>query len=140
MEPFEPSPPSDRWRLAEVHWHAYAETRPDGAQPRIADRVERRERAPDAVLRTPFEVAKWIDEQTRAHVLHREVVAIQERVWVSIGDEDDLAHLRRENFLIASRGDSIYTDIFAESDHHDLYVEAVTHAQCTHGCTTDQSE
>lgn len=140
MGVFEPFSPSGEWEAAAVHWHAYAETTAEGTRSRTADRIARRDETPDAVLRTPLEVARWIEQQTRAHVSHREVYAIHSREWVSMGDEDDLAHLRRENVLIASRGDSIYTDIFSETDRHDLYVEAVTHEQCTHRCTADQSQ
>lgn len=101
----------------------------------MPDRAVRWKRQPDSVLRTPWEVATWIDERTRAHGHRREVWVAREREWVAIGDEDDLAHLRQENFAIASRGDSIHTDIYAESKHHDLYVEAVTDDQCLHRCS-----
>jgi len=111
--------PSDEWHG--VHWHASVGSTWDG------------ERTAAAVLRSPWQVAEWLDRQTRQHVHHREVVAIAERVWVTIGDEDDLEHLRQENFRIASRGDSIHTDVYAESARHVLHVEAVTDAQCTHG-------
>jgi hypothetical protein len=128
--------PSDEWQAAGVHWHAFAEIRERETAARTADRARRRERVPDAVLRDPWAVAMWIDARTREHVHHREVYAGRDGVWVSIGDEEDLEHLRRENSLIASRGDSVYTDIYSENDHHDLYVEAVTDAQCTRGCPT----
>lgn len=121
--------PSDEWRAAGVHWHAFTESTWDGNRARL------RERAPEAVLRSPWQVAEWLDEQTRRHVQHREVVAIAERVWVTVGDEDDLEHLRRENFRIASRGDSIHTDVYAASTRHVRYAEAVTDGQCAHGCT-----
>lgn len=132
--------PSDEWHKPKVHWHAYLGRREPGSQARVGDRVARRERAPDAVLRSPFAVASWIDKQTRSHVLRREVFAMREGMWVSIGDEDDLEHLRQENFLIASRGDSVFTDIYSESQHIDLYVEAVTDEQCTHGCASGGTE
>ena len=126
--------PSDEWQNPPVHWHAYLDRREPSTPARDAERVDRRERPPDAVLRSPYAVATWIDKRTRTHVLHREVFAMREGMWVSIGDEDDLEHLRQENFRLASRGDSVYTDIYSESGHIDLYVEAVTDDQCTHGC------
>lgn len=119
--------PSDEWQTAGVHWHAFTEP---------GDRKALREKAPEATLRSPWEVARWIDARTREHVYKREVWALHERQWVSIGDEDDLEHLRQENYAIASRGDSIHTDIYAESERHDVYVEAVTDDQCRHGCAT----
>lgn len=140
MGSFESFLPSDEWQSVGTHWHAYAETRPRDTHANTDKRIARRERTPDAVLRTPHAVVTWIDKQTRALVLHREVFAVREGMWISIGDEDDLEHLRQENLLIASRGDSIYTDIYSESEHHDLYVEAVTDEQCTHGCATNTTE
>lgn len=140
MPNFESFLPSDEWQVAGVHWHAFAETREHGASPRTGERMARREGKPGAVLRTPLEVASWIDAQTRTHVHNREVWVSSERLWVAIGDEDDLEHLRQENFGIASRGDSIFTDIYSMSEQHDVYVEAVTDEQCIHGCATDKSE
>lgn len=127
--------PSDEWHHRRVHWHAHVETRTDA--PRTGHRASRLASEPYAILRTPHAVALWIDEQTRKHVLHAETWVSQEGLWVSIGDTDDLAHLREENYLIAARGDSIYTDIYTnpQDQHHDLYVEAVTDAQCRHGCS-----
>lgn len=136
MPNFESFLPSDEWQSAGVHWHAFAETRAPGAVSQTGERVARREAVPHAVLRSPWEVARWIDEQTRAQVDHRKVWSAGEARWVEIGDEDDLEHLRQENFGIASRGDSIFTDVYSESEHHDLYVEAVTDEQCQHGCST----
>ncbi|RZS32487.1 helix-turn-helix protein [Herbihabitans rhizosphaerae] len=133
--------PSDEWQFPpRVHWHGYHDTRPyDGSVP-TGERVVRLAREPDAVLCDPWAVASWLDEKTRAHVLHAESFAFQNRMWVSIGDEDDLQHLREEHALIASRGDSIYTDIYTpdENERHDLYVEAVTDDQCARGCTGTQ--
>ena len=131
--------PSDEWQSPRVHWHAFADPRPQDTPPRTSERVTRRERVPDTVLRTPWAIASWIDQQTRQYVHHRQVWAASEGDWVAIGDEDDLEHLRQENFAIASRGDSIYTDVHTEHDHHDLYAEAVTDDQCTHGCSTDDA-
>lgn len=132
MPNFEALLPSDEWQVAGVHWHAFTEAR---GRDDTTERIARRERTPDTVLRSPFEVARWIDQQTRRHVHHREVWAARDGQWVAIGDEEDLEHLRQENYGIASRGDSIFTDVYAESTHHDLYVEAVTDEQCRHGCT-----
>lgn len=129
MRGFESFLPSDEWQAAGVHWHAFTDQRG------TTDRTARRAKPPEAVLRSPWEVARWIDARTREHVHKREVWALHERLWVSIGDEDDLEHLRQENYIIASRGDSIHTDIYAESERHDVYVEAVTNAQCRYGCT-----
>lgn len=126
--------PSDEWQTSGKHWHAYIDTRKADEVSRIDERIARRDRTPNAVLFTPQEVAKWIDEQTRKYVLHEEVWAIHERQWVSIGDEDDLEHLRQQNYIIASRGDSIYTDIHTVGTRHDLYVEAVTNEQCQEDC------
>lgn len=139
MPIFESFLPSDKWQRSRVHWHAYAEIRERDTPSAVGDRIARRERSPDAVLRTPLAVASWIDQQTREYVLHREVWANFEGQWVSIGDEDDLEHLRQENFGIASRGDSIYTDIYSETERYDLYVEATTDDQCAYGCITGAS-
>jgi len=132
--------PSDEWQHPQVHWHAYVETRERDEAAGTAERVARREREPDAVLRSPWRVASWIDNQTRRHVNVRKVWAGHEGVWVTIGDEDDLEHLRRENYRIATCGDSIYTDIYSESEHHDVYMEAVTDEQCLHGCAAGSAE
>lgn len=126
--------PSDEWPVSGVHWHTYAEARARGA---TGQRMSRRDRMPDSTLHSPWQVARWIDDHTRRDVQRREVFAARDGVWVTIGDEDDLAHLREENFLIASRGDSIYTDVYTDHEHRDLYVEAVTDVQCDRGCTTD---
>ena len=126
--------PSDEWQAAGVHWHAYAEARTPGA---VEQRASRRSRMPDSALHSPWQVARWIDDHLRRDVQRREVFAARDGVWVTIGDENDLAHLRQENFLIASRGDSIYTDVYADHGHRDLYVEAVTDVQCDGGCTTE---
>lgn len=136
MSNFESFLPSDEWQSAGVHWHAFTETRECDSPARTGERMARREKKPGGVLRTPWDVARWIDEQTRKHVHHREVWASREGMWVAIGDEADLEHLRQENYAIASRGDSIFTDIYSTSEHHDVYVEAVTDAQCRHGCAT----
>lgn len=130
MPNFESFLPSDEWELPRVHWHGYVETRDRDRPARTGDRVARRQREPDAVLRTPWAVASWIDTRTREHVDRRDVWASREGAWVAIGDEDDLEHLRQENFGIASRGDSIFTDIYSESKHYEVYVEAVTDEQC----------
>lgn len=140
MPIFESIFPSDEWQTAGVHWHAFVEARQPTELPATGDRIVRREREPDAVLRTPWQVADWIDKKTRKHVFRREVFASRDGQWVSIGDEDDLEHLRKENFGIASRGDSIYTDIYSETERHDLYVEAVNDAQCTYGCANHHTD
>lgn len=127
--------PSDEWQSPQVHWHAFTETRERDAPP-PRNRHEYRHRQPDAVLRSPWAVASWIDSQTRQHVTHREVWAAHGQAWVAIGDEHDLEHLRRENYGIAARGDSIHTDIYTDSIHHDLIVEAVTNEQCAYGCAS----
>lgn len=123
----------DSWRELGVHWHAYMTTRPRGKSPQpgqgVGDRDKRLAQTPLAVLRSPREVEQWIDKQTREYVEPVEVRAGSE--WVRVGDEADLAHLRRANYRIACRGDSIYTDIYSSSTHHDLYVESVTDDQCT---------
>ena len=128
--------PSDEWQSPRVHWHAFAEIRDCGTPP-PRDRAGYRRREPDEVLRDPWAVASWIDGQTRQHVTRREVWAAHGREWVAIGDEDDLEHLRHENFGIASRGDSIHTDIYTDSTHHDLIVEAVTNDHCPLGCAAE---
>lgn len=119
-----------------VHWHATSEC---GSR-RPVDRVRLRRAAPDAVLRSPCAVAMWIDARTREHVQHREVYAGWDRMWVAIGDEDDLEHLRQENCLIAARGDSIHTDIYSPAERHALYVEAVTDEECTSGCSDQEPD
>jgi len=130
--------PSDEWQWPRVHWHAFAVT-PDSATP-SNDRIGYRHRPPEAVLRSPWAVASWIDDQTRQHVSHREVWAAHGGEWVAIGDEEDLDHLRRENYGIAARGDSIHTDIYADLVRHELVVEAVTDEQCRHGCAAGTAD
>lgn len=111
-----------------THWHAYHETRPRRGRRRSGKRKTRLRREPDAVLRTPHEVAQWLDRHARAH---GEVVETWAGGWVRTGDEDDLTHQRLENFDCASRGDSIYTNVLNRTARHDFYVEAVTSAECT---------
>ncbi len=129
--------PSDEWQSAEVHWHAYSERRTPG---NAGLRPTRLAREPEATLHSPWQVTRCTDQHTREHVLRREVFALRDGVWVEIGDEEDLAHLRHENFLIASRGGSIYTDIYTGDRHHDLYVEAVTDVQCQHDCADSEAD
>ncbi|WP_133794318.1 hypothetical protein [Actinokineospora alba] len=130
--------PSEEWREVGVHWHAFVERREDGAPMRAGYRADRLSRPADAVLWSPWSVAEWMDARTREHILHAEVWSSQDRQWVSIGDEDDLDQLRQQNFVIASKGDSIYSDIYTDANvHHDLFVEAVTREQCIHDCAPD---
>ncbi|MCU1687052.1 MAG: hypothetical protein JWQ81_7791 [Amycolatopsis sp.] len=123
--------PSFRWRELGVHWHAYRERGSvrNPAVPSI-DRVRRLDTAPLAALYTPDEVAEWIEAQTRDLGERRTVRAIAEREWVEIGDTDDLNHLYSENVLIAARGDSIYTDIYSESENIQLFLEVVSAHEC----------
>lgn len=132
--------PSDEWHTSGIHWHAHVEKRKALDPMRAGHRSDRLTREPQAVLWSPWDVATWIDARTREHVNHREVWAAHEREWVAIGDEDDLNELRRNNYLVASRGDSIYADIYTLSTHHDLFVEAVTHEQCHHSCAQERPD
>ncbi|WP_436498194.1 hypothetical protein [Actinokineospora sp. HUAS TT18] len=141
MTPLSASLPSEDWQQAGVHWHAFIERRETDGPMRTGYRQHRLRQAPNTVLWSPWSVAEWMDARTREHILHAEVWSIQDREWISIGDEDDLDELRQQNFLIASKGDSIYSDIYTSANvHHDLFVEAVTHEQCTHDCTPDPSD
>lgn len=134
MTPLNAFMPSNEWDTTGVHWHAFIERRERDAPMRAGYRADRLRRTPDSILRSPWSVADWIDARTREHVHHREVWSSQEREWIAIGDEDDLNELRHNNFMVASRGDSIYTDIYTLNVHHDLFIEAVTGEQCGHGC------
>lgn len=109
-----------------THWHAYHETHSLGRRPK-GDRTARLRREPDAVLRTPHQVAQWLDRHTRAH---GEVVETWAGGWVRTGDEDDRVHQRLADFGCASRGDSIYASVFCRTARHELYVEAVTSTEC----------
>ena len=100
MPIFEPIMPSDQREHPRVHWHAHAETRTDHSPSHAGDRAARLDRPPVAVLRSPWQVADWIDQQTRQHGWRRRVWVGDQ--WGHIGDEVDLEHLRRENFGIAS--------------------------------------
>lgn len=134
MTPLDAILPSDEWSAIGVHWHAFVERRERNMPMRTGYRTDRLRRKPDSVLWSPWTVADWIDARTREHVHHREVWSSQEGEWVAIGDEDDLNELRRNNFMVASRGDSIYADVYTLNVHHDLFVEAVTGEQCGRGC------
>lgn len=126
--------PSDEWQAKAVHWHAFIEQRSGNLPMRVGYRADRLSKQPDAALWSPWTVADWIDARTREHVYHREVWSMHEQEWISIGDEGDLNELRHNNYMVASRGDSIYADIYTQKIHHDLFVEAVTSEQCSHGC------
>lgn len=132
--------PSDEWQAGGVHWHAHVEQREALEPMRNGYRSDRLARVPDAVLWSPWAVAKWIDARAREHVWHREVWASHDEEWVAIGDEEDLNELRQQNYFVASRGDSIYADIYTLNTHHDLFVEAVTHDQCQHRCADHQPD
>lgn len=123
--------PSDVFGLSEAwrgkHWHAYLETDP---AEKPVDRWQRLQRAPDAVLSSPDDVAEWIEQRLIELGERRKVRAIADREWVEIGDADDLAHLFGEHIVIASRGDSIYTDAYHSARRIELYVEAVSVDDC----------
>lgn len=118
---------SGAWRGK--HWHAYVERDVDPRESPV-DRWERIRRAPDAVLMSPEAVAEWIEQRVIELGERRKTMAIADRQWVEIGDADDLAHLYGEHIVIASRGDSIYTDVFHAEKRIELYVEAVTADDC----------
>lgn len=126
--------PSDLLGLSEAwngkHWHAYLQT--DSAGRSVA-RWQRLQREPDAVLTSPDAVAEWIEQRLLELGERRTVWASADREWVEIGDADDLAHLYGEHVVIASRGDSIYTDIYHPDQRIELYVEAVNVDDCDHG-------
>ena len=134
--PFDALFPSDAWQTSGIHWHAHTERRATRAPMRVGHRADRLTRRPDMVLWEPWAVAMWIDARTRHHVTHTKVWVTHEQAWVAIGDENDLDELRHQNYLVASRGDSIYADIHAPKarTHHDLFVEAVTRYLCQHNC------
>jgi len=116
---------SDAWRGK--HWHAYIETDPAS---RSLSRWQRLETSPDEVLTSPDVVAEWIEVRVIEMGERRQVMAVADRQWVEIGDARDLAHLYAEHFVIASRGDSIYTDVYHSERKIHLYVEAVTADEC----------
>lgn len=120
---------SDAWRGEGKHWHAYREV--DAPPPGSVDRCRQLRRAPDEVLRSPDEVAEWIERQVLELGERRKVRAIADAEWVEIGDADDLAHLFGEHVVIASRGDSIYTDIYHSERRIELLVEAVSGDDCS---------
>jgi intein/homing endonuclease len=110
-----------------AHWHAYVEM--DDSN-RSLSRFQRLGRTPDATLSSPDGVAEWIEARIMELGERRRVMAIADREWVEIGDARDLAHLYAENFVIASRGDSIYTDVYHSTRTIRLYVEALTDDEC----------
>ncbi|OZM71596.1 hypothetical protein CFN78_18900 [Amycolatopsis antarctica] len=121
---------TDEWRSQRVHWHAYVIPRTDSADRRWRLRVVRLDSEPDAVLSSPVAVADWIERLTREHIEPRQTWAAAEQSWVEFGDADDLARSRRLHLVVASHGDSLYVDIPTSSVPLDLFVEAVTHAEC----------
>lgn len=117
---------SGAWRDRGTHWHAYLETEPAVG----LARWQRIQREPDAVLRSPDAVAEWIEQRILELGDRRKVRAIADNEWVEIGDADDLAHLYGEHIVIASRGDSLYTDVYHPDKRIELYVEAVNADDC----------
>lgn len=120
---------SGAWRDDGKHWHAYCEHNADPSE-RSVDRMHRIRRDPDAVLRSPDEVAEWIERRILELGARTSVMAPADKAWVEIGDADDLAHLFGEHVVIASHGDSIYTDVFHPRARIELYIEAVTADVC----------
>lgn len=125
--------PSDVFGLSQAwrgkHWHAYLET---GRAERSVARWQRLQCDPDAVLESPDAVAEWIEQQILELGGTCKVMAVADRQWVEINDADDLAHLFGEHVVIASRGDSIFTDIYHPDQRIELYVEAVSVDDCDH--------
>lgn len=121
---------TDEWRWQRVHWHAYIIPRADTDDPRWRFRTARLDTAPEATLTSPTAVADWIERLTREHIQPRRTWAVADRSWVTFGDIEDLARSRRAHLILASRGDSIYVDIPTSSLTLDLFVEAVTDAEC----------
>ncbi len=119
---------SGAWREDGKHWHAYLERNGDTVC--SIDRLQRLQREPDAILRSPDAVAGWIEERILELGTTRKVRALTDAAWVEIGDADDLAHLFGEHVVIASRGDSIYTDVFNPDTRIELYLEAVNPDAC----------
>lgn len=120
---------SGAWISDGKHWHAFCQTGQDGHSG-PGERWQRIQRPPDAVLTSPEEVAEWIEARILELGGTRKVRALTEGEWVEIGDANDLAHLFGEHIVIASRGDSIYTDVFHPDRHIELYVEAVSRDVC----------
>lgn len=119
---------SGAWREDGKHWHAFQQD-DDGEQVAV-DRWRRLQRQPDAVLHSPDEVAEWIEARIIELGGKRKVRAVADGVWVEIGDADDLAHLFGEHIVVASRGDSIYTDVWHPDKRMELYIEAVSPDVC----------
>jgi hypothetical protein len=127
--------PSEQWHTDRVHWHAFIEKRHRDTPMRTGYRSHRLRDTPKFVLWSPEQVAAWIDARTRDHVTHTQTWAAQEQTWVTVADRHDLNESLNLNVLTASRGDSIYVDVHTHKTyHHDLFVEALTHDQCTHHC------
>jgi hypothetical protein len=130
----DPFPKPGGWRQLGVHWHAFAsiwpreESVPAGHG--TGDRGARLEREPLAVLWSPMEVAQWIADRTRQYVDPVKVLGTGTKLG-HVGDEDDLSHQRRTDYQVAERGDSVYADVYSRTEHHNVFLEAVTDEQCT---------
>lgn len=124
----------DAWATKGVHWHVYIDIH-DGTQWWSSTRVDRLQRIPDAVLRTPEEVADWVADMTGKHACRREVHLIGPTGGVGwVGDDGHVEHDRGRNLDVACRGDSVYADVRRENDSLLLWVEAVT--ECPGGHDT----
>lgn len=120
----------DQWREKGVHWHAYIEPR-DGSEMQPGGRACRLRRVPDAVIRTPEEVADWIAGMTRKHAQRQQIRLIGPRGGVGhVGDEGHIEHDMGGDLDAACRGNSVYADFPRDNDRLHLWVEAVTADDC----------
>jgi len=126
---------SSTWRGK--HWHAYMVL--DSVDDPVS-RWRRLQREPDTVLDNPFAVAEWIEQRMLNLGARRAVSAVADHEWVEIKDAEDLAHLYGEHMLIASRGDSVYVDVYHPPRRVELFVEAVSRRQCEHHMTTASTQ
>lgn len=118
------------WRRRGVHWHAYSSADTAPGYPR--NRTDRLDLPPEAILRTPEEVADWIASRTREQIDCRPVrfLPLEKGMRGTLGDERHLELDRHSDLRAAGRGDSLYTDIPRQSDRLHLWAEAVTSDEC----------
>lgn len=123
----EPKLLSDEWQAAGVHWHAFAYPDPNSVDyDAEAEEETFGPRAPDAVLRSPGEVAAWIEQQLRAHAGGRHWLIRTYGMRLDWTWED----LRHRHAAVASIGGSIKTEIYSGGTLRDVSVMAMTGQEC----------
>lgn len=117
----------DRWKQAGVHWHAHQ----DPPTRRTSARWERRTLEPAAVLKTPEEVADWLLVEYQRLVRPVKVVILHQPEVYRLGDSVESAPHWADDFIAASRGDSITRTFPAISGGtYALHADAWTPQEC----------